>query len=79
LRLVARAHARLRAAACPTSTSTDEDCSGTQGTLAEWHDPGISVVYYSNRCSLLLTAFCCILVHFDAFSEISLHSILLHS
>ena len=40
---------------------------------------GFRVVYYSNRCSLLLTAFCCILVHFDAFSKISLHSILLHS
>ena len=42
-------------------------------------DGGISVVSYSNRCSFLLTAFCCILVHFDAFSKISLHSILLHS
>ena len=39
---------------------------------------GISVVYYSNRCSLLLTAFCCILVHFNAFNKISLHSILMH-
>jgi len=40
--------------------------------------PGISVVYYSNRCSLLLTAFCCILVHFNAFNKILLHSILMH-
>jgi len=39
---------------------------------------GIVVVYYSNRCSLLLTAFYCILVHFDAFNKISLHSILMH-
>ena len=39
---------------------------------------GISVVYYSNRCSLLLTAFCCILVHFNAFNKISLHYILMH-
>jgi len=39
---------------------------------------GISVVYSSNRCSLLLTAFCCILVHFNAFNKISLHSILMH-
>jgi hypothetical protein len=39
---------------------------------------GFSVVYYSNRCSLLLTAFCCILVHFNAFNKISLHSILMH-
>jgi len=39
---------------------------------------GISVVYYSNRCSLLLTAFCCILVHFNAFNKISFHSILMH-
>ena len=39
---------------------------------------GLSVVYYSNRCSLLLTAFCCILVHFNAFNKISLHSILMH-
>ena len=41
-------------------------------------DNGFSVVYYSNRCSLLLTAFCCILVHFNAFNTISLHSILMH-
>ena len=43
--------------------------------LAAW---GFRVVYYSNRCSLLLTAFCCILVHFNAYNKISLHSILMH-
>ena len=31
-----------------------------------------------DSCSLLLTAFCCILVHFNAFNKISLHSILMH-
>jgi len=29
--------------------------------------PGWSVVYYSNRCSLLLKAFKCIFAHYNAF------------
>ena len=54
----------------------NEDLGGDDGAphahVGEAATPG-------DKCSLLLTAFCCILVHFDALSKISLHSILLHS
>jgi hypothetical protein len=55
----------------------DEAMAGDENVSVQ-RPEGISVVYYSNRCSLLLTAFCCVLVHFNAFNKISLHSILMH-
>ena len=74
---------KIRGAMDTLKSASESAVNSATGTFmfvwAKVSHVGISVVYYSNRCSLLLTAFCCILVHFDAFSKISMHSILLHS
>ena len=38
------------------------------GISESWVSKGWSVVYYSNRCSLLLNAFKCMFAHYNAFS-----------
>ena len=48
---MAHAHARLDPAACPASTSADEDCSGAQRTLAERDGPRVCSKFADLECT----------------------------